>query len=485
MSDRLEELYPKIYDLVGYAVRKGWVGRRRLQQEWGLTRAEAEEVLDRVRNPAVDKDTLVLLDELNDHEYDEDRDRYRFEGVDQFDEDVSFELEGEKVRRMKKDYTIRGYKIKETAIKHGLPQFVFDQIRRHMEWTHDSVPATEEEIRREETEEIAERMAMEVRKEEVRSQIDKKKRRQLRKDAKKYRHLEETILEEFYDILSDKQIPEPPTVTLPKGSKVGEPHCLVLPMFDLHYGKQGIIRPDGTSYNRGEAERHLIDKTQELIDDVQHRNVEEVLLVVGSDHFHVDGHHGATTGGRNNDGTFQDLDGLPVQILDEGCDLTLQQINMLRQLDTVKRIRIVMVPGNHDRILSFALIKFLEAALTGEKGIEVIKNYNSRWYGTYGNTLMGFDHGDGIRKKEVSNIVMSEARHLMSATRETVFFGGHLHHEVKLDMGGLTYYQIASLSDSDRWHEKKGYTGSRRQMTAFLMGRTRGMHLHINLPVFV
>lgn len=484
MSDRAEELYSRIYDLVGFAVRQGWVGRRRLQREWGLTRTEAEDVIDRIRNPEIDPDSVILLDQIDDHQYQKEDDQYRFEGVDPFDEEEVFFLDGATVRQMKKDYTIKGYKIKETAVKHGLDPDVFDQIRRHMDWTHDSVPATDEVIREEKSQEIAEKLALEVKKSEIRSKIEKEKMRSLRKDARKYRRLEETLLDEFYDVLSDKEMPTPPTVQTSQNT-VGEPHCLVLPMFDLHYGKQGIIRPDGTSYNRGEAEQNVITKTQELIDDVSHRNVEEVLLVVGSDHFHVDNHHGGTTGSSANNSTLQDMDGLPAQILDEGCDLTLQQINMLRQLDTVKRIRIVLIPGNHDRILSFALIKFIEAALSGEQGVEVIKNYNSRWYGTYGETLMGFDHGDGIKKRDISNIVMAEARQHMSNTRETLFFGGHLHHEVKLDMGGLTYYQIASLSGADRWHEINGYTGARRQMTAFMIGETRGMHLHINLPVFV
>lgn len=483
--DDLDDLYHRLHDLpLALAIEEGWVGRRRLQRKWGLTRSEAEELLDRVRNPVVSPADVILIDTIDEHVYDEDQDLYRFEGEDQFGGETSFDVPGDKLSHMKKDYTIGGYTIKEVAVKHGFDEYVFDQIRRHLEWTHGSVPVTDEELKRDTPDEVAERMALEVRKAETRSKIEKAKRRDLRRDAEKWRNLDHTLLEEFLDLLEAKEIKEPPAVQIPSESvQSAEPHMLILPVFDLHYGKRGIVRPDGTSYNRKEAGNRLMQKTQELIDDIVPLNIDKIVLAFGSDHFHIDNYHGATTGRGNNDGTFQDLDGLPAQILDEGCDLMLDHINMLRQLDV--EIDAIMIPGNHDRLLSFALLKFLEGIFQNAQDVNVIKNFNSRYYDTYGKTLYGFDHGDGIKKKDIPSLVASEARNLMSNTTESVFFTGHLHHEIKIDLGSVTAYQLASLSGADRWHEVNGYVAARKQMTAFAVGRDRGMHYQINLPVFV
>lgn len=476
-----DSTYRKIKDLYGYAIAQQHVGRRVLMREFDISRREAEEVLDAIRDPSIDPDDVLVVDTVEDYEYDEEADRYIFSGKDPFDEAIRFEEDGAVIRTMKRDYCMKGYKIKETALKAGYDPAVFTEIKKVFEWTHDSIPATEEELRDEKAEDVAKRLAMEQKKSDARKQLEKAKKRTLRKDARKWRKFDEVILQHAKDVLnSDFNPPNVQRIFEPDHSE--PPAAVVVPSFDIHFGKQGLINPKGGYYDRGEAEDRVIESTRQLLKDATKYNIEKVYFAFGSDFFHIDNYNGATSGDQHRKAKMQDIDGLPEQIYDEGCELMRKHLDMLRQIAPVDAF---MIPGNHDRLLSVTLMKYLEALYEKADDVTVDGSIATRKYRSYGRTLMGFDHGDGIKDRDIESLVLTEARDKVSETEETVFMMGHYHHEYKKDLGGATAYGLGSPSGDDRWHDKEGLTAARRQMTSFIINKERGMHAHLNYPIIL
>ncbi|MCS3661814.1 hypothetical protein [Salinibacter ruber] len=472
--------FRKIKDLYGYPIYKGHVGRRVLMREFDLSRTEAEEVLEAIREPSVDPEAVVVIDSIDEVEYDAEKGRYVFHGEDPFGEPTSVTKPEEDVQSMKKDYTMRGYTQKETAINNGLDPVIFTEIRKAMDWTHDSVPATEEELKDQSAEEAAERLALEQKKSETRKEIEKVKNREIRKDAENWRKFDQVVLKKLCEkIPSDAVAPQAKRIYSPDQDK--DLKAAVVPSFDIHYGKQGIlnIHDDLDPFGRKDAEQRLIESTERLIEDLTRFNTEKIYLAFGSDFFHVDNHGGTTTGRSVNEGTVQDMDGTPEQIFTDGCDLMRVHVDMLRQIAPIDGF---VVPGNHDRMLSIALMKYMEGVFENATDIQIDGDVRSRKYRSYGETLMGFDHGDGLRSGDIKSVLLDEARDMMAGTSETVFFTGHKHHEVKEDLGGVTTYQVGSPSGDDRYHDINAYVAAREQSTAFLLDKERGMHAHLNYP---
>lgn len=340
-------------------------------------------------------------------------------------------------------------------------------------WTHDKEPFTNEELITRDVDDMADDAVQQLRL-KVFNSYQKKVWQATITDAKKWNHFEQSVLlplsEQIKQTLSDYK---PPMLTLPKSD---EPYALVVAPFDLHFGKYGWMDETGQGYSRSEARDLLMDKTNELAKYVAKLGRPELVVVAsGSDWFHIDNQWNTTTRG-----TPQDTDGTPSQILMEGCQLAYDHIEMLRQLAPIKYLN---VPGNHDYNNAISMMMFLLGKYTGAKDVEIIQSPQKRQYVGYGNSLLGFGHGDCVAPKDMMSAMVKEAKDLFTHSEFQYFFSGHLHHEIAREIGGLTHYQLKSLSGLDRYHSKHGYITSGRALQSFVVSRTSGVTLQINCNV--
>lgn len=205
-----------------------------------------------------------------------------------------------------------------------------------------------------------------------------------RKYAEKYQKFEYEVLNEFKDIISEAEL----TVTKLEMSENEHDYSLVVSPTDFHWGKFGWVDEVGEKYDFEEAKTRLMEKTSELISRLPSRP-EQIILATGSDWFHVDNDQGTTT-----KGTPQDMCGSPAQILMTGCQMAREHIDLLRQVAPVK---VVFMPGNHDRMSAIALMMYLSAVYENVYDCEVVVSPSTRQYVEYGNNLIGFIHGDGAK----------------------------------------------------------------------------------------
>jgi hypothetical protein len=97
----------------------------------------------------------------------------------------------------------------------------------------------------------------------------------------------------------------------------------------------------------------------------------------------------------------------------------------------------------------------------------------------YGNTLLGFTHGDETKLVDLPLLMATETPKLWSTATHKAFFTGHLHHEMLKDHKGVKIYQMPSLAGTDRWHHKKGYVGSVKGLAGYLVHKEKGVRVTV------
>jgi hypothetical protein len=377
-------------------------------------------------------------------------------------------LSGTKFRSMKKAYSNwKGTEatVNEICRQFAIPRDQFVELKTVHGWTHDQEPFTKEEMLSREVEDLA-TDAFQQRRQAVWENFAQKKWKQTKVDAERWNNLEQNFilpLQEQVSLLVPEYKPQPVAI-----KKARNPFAVMTSCGELHYGGAGWIMETGEEYSRAEAANRLHRVRGEMLEEVADKGrPEKIFYAVGNDFLTVDTDQGTTT-----KGTPQEMDGTAAQILSEGLDLAIRDIDALRAISPV---HILPSPGNHNRLLTTALIKFIQAWYKGDKDVEVEFSARSRSYCAYGDTLIGVGHGDGaLKPKDFMATMAKEAAELWAKTRHRAFFTGHLHSEVVRELIGGTHYQMPSLRGRDRYHERQAYLAE-SALASYLIDKQRGV----------
>jgi hypothetical protein len=373
-------------------------------------------------------------------------------------------LPGTVVRDMVRGYSNlgEGGSLQEVARAASLPRGWVVQIMRALEVTHDGLPFTQEELKsREHADLEAEGLA--VKGANLYRSLERASWTRVQEEAKQWRELETSILRRF-PIGVGRSV-EPLRLGWVGDRRFG----VVLSPTDFHWGKWGAVEEGTKEYSRRVARERLRESTAQCLAGVMcHGQPERIFVGVGSDYFHVDNEAGTTSGG-----TPQDRDGNPLDIIETGCEMMIEYVDMLR---AVAPVELVLMAGNHDHLLGYCLLLYLSAYYREVEGVTVRRSASPRQYVEYGSTLLTFVHGDAVHKTgDIARLAAVEARELWGRTEHRVALTGHLHYEKMEDDRGFVRYQMPSLSGTDRWHTRHGYVGSRVLLSAVLIDREAGV----------
>lgn len=238
-------------------------------------------------------------------------------------------------------------------------------------------------------------------------------------------------------------------------------YTLVAPLGDVHVGKRaghhGIVQ----------TRDDLMASTCTLVDRVARYGAPDRIIVgLLGDILHIDTDAGTTTRG-----TPQDVDADPSEIVFAGMDMMIDTIDLWRTLGPVE---VVCVPGNHDRVLSAAMVKSLSLYYRGVEDVDVHCDARDRQYVGDASNLYCFHHGDGPKARDLPVIMMSEVPEMVGATTHRYVFSGHLHHVHEHDVG-VHILQVPSIAHADRWHTRNGYVTATRATKAFLFDAREGL----------
>ena len=350
--------------------------------------------------------------------------------------------------------------INEIARSFKLPRNWIIKYLKVNQITHDVEPFSKEEIMSRSDDDLVEE-ALQIRRAALYTKLEREKWKDIKKDAEKWRNLEDSVLRHISDALSNR--PDP-VLYEDSDLESGDEFAVVVGLSDLHFGKYGSYHESGELYNKNVSAERLFSSTRDALGRLLHFGTPDLFVVpIGSDFFHADTQANTTTSG-----TPQDTDGNIADMFVEGCFLMESWIDML---SGISKVKLVLMPGNHDRLLGLSLLMYLDALYRDSDIVDVVRDRRSRTYLDYGQNLIGFSHGDGVGKtKDLAALMSTEASHHWATCAHKVIYTGHLHSEkVEVDSYyGVTRRQLPCLSGTDRWHELKGYVGHKKSLPMYI-----------------
>lgn len=242
---------------------------------------------------------------------------------------------------------------------------------------------------------------------------------------------------------------------------------------DHHFGKLAWSPEVLENYDLDIARKRYLDAMNDLLYGVKELPVEEILMVVGNDHFHVNNADGTTARG-----TSQDVDGRWQKVFRTGKLATVDAIEMARGIAPVN---VMIIPGNHDPEWCFFLGEVLAERYRQADDVQVDNRPLWRKYKHYGASLIGFTHGD---KEKMADLPLTMAREMKKQWAEATFYEVHIGHvhkrsERKFVAGdtwnGVTVRQLPSLCGTDSYHHTHGYTGGIKSSDAYLWHKSNGL----------
>jgi hypothetical protein len=249
-------------------------------------------------------------------------------------------------------------------------------------------------------------------------------------------------------------------------------HMLEVSLFDAHFGKLCWEQETGTDYDTAIADRYFLNAVDDLLADNGDLSLEKILFPVGQDFFNVDNLRRETTSG-----TPQDVDDRYHRVFAKGFAAVVAAIERCRKMAPVE---IVFIEGNHDTLAGWHLAFSIAQLYKDAKDITVDYGPQSRKYRKYGKTLLGFTHGDGEKPSDRTTLMAREASEHWHGCDFYEWHTGHFHAEKKLqqagtETNGIVERVLPSLSGTDRWHAKKGFSLNRQAAMAFAYHKENGM----------
>jgi hypothetical protein len=253
-------------------------------------------------------------------------------------------------------------------------------------------------------------------------------------------------------------------------------HLWELCKMDLHVGKLAWAPEAGADYDVDVAERVSVEATEDLIAQVAHREIEQILYPIGNDLLQIDKLDSTTTGG-----TPQDTDTRFAKMFARAESLMRHD---LERLSAIAPVVGVVVPGNHDRQSAFTLGRVLHAWFHGNDRVRIDVGPKLRKYHRYGVNLIGYTHGSEEKPADLPLIMAQECPKDWAETRFREWHIGHLHKmkETRYTAGdsfnGVRVRIIPSLCAADAWHAMRGYVGEIRSAEAYLWNKRTGYSGH-------
>lgn len=204
-----------------------------------------------------------------------------------------------------------------------------------------------------------------------------------------------------------------------------------------------------------------------LLDRVKEHRFERILFVLGNDLLNSDNLENQTTFG-----TTQTTDGRYQKTFSTVRDLTIDGIETLRSIAPVK---VLMVPGNHDRLSVWHLGDSLECWFHGYKDVEIDNKPLYRKYFRFGNVMLMFTHGDKSARTGLPLLMATEQSEMFGQTKYREIHTGHTHRSEMKETNGVRVRVLPSLCHPDDWHYDNGFVGNIRSAEAYVWNKDEGL----------
>jgi len=250
------------------------------------------------------------------------------------------------------------------------------------------------------------------------------------------------------------------------GNKTKSNESLVIPLYDLHFGRLPDTE-EFTYYDIQEEKNKVLNHVEKYIDKFGKRTFKDIYLVVGQDFL-----NSSFTGFTSSQSHLQSNAVDFKTMFRAGSELLVDIINMFGNLGTT--VNVVGSLGNHDISEESALFMLLSAYYRNEKNVIIDDSLAPRKYYKIGNSCVGFGHLDKEGKRAFG-LMQVEAKDLWAETKTHIFIAGHLHHFHVENENGVELYRIPAICPPDKWTRENGYVMNEPKTMCFIFDDENGL----------
>lgn len=138
-----------------------------------------------------------------------------------------------------------------------------------------------------------------------------------------------------------------------------------------------------------------------------------------------------------------------------------------------KRVRVCILPGNHDNTIYLAVMFALAERYRDDPRVTVHKQPSEFFLHEFGKVMIAAHHGDKAKADRIVHFVADEFAESWGRTKHRFLFTGHLHHAKIQDIGGMKWEQLRAVTERDAFSVSHAYT-ARAQLSAITYHRDRG-----------
>lgn len=234
---------------------------------------------------------------------------------------------------------------------------------------------------------------------------------------------------------------------------------------DLHVGLLAWREETGADFDLNIIEQRFKESIADIIHRCRGRKFKLIRFITIGDILHIDNENQTTT-----KGTFQQADGRIAKIFDRAADLLLYALNTLLELKTP--IEYVYLSGNHDRNTGYFLAHTTRNAFKKNSNIEFDISPNPLKVKIYGNSLVGYCHGD-MPEKNIGTWLIKSFRKEYGQTQYAEIHSGHLHSDIVKEVNGIKVIRSSTLCESSYWEHQQGYK-SERALICYVWNESAG-----------
>lgn len=373
--------------------------------------------------------------------------------------------------------------ISAIAVKHKIPQYILRRILNAVEFTHDSLPVTNELIEEEDDDTKVIDDLMSIRQFGIYEKFTKRTWKDVQDKANKWVQFENGIYNPIIDTISTFTLPSYTpedagvldNVLNPKDQAEAwcKKECFMITLSDIHFGafadKNNLFNAD---------EDWTIEKTKEAIrnymfqisSDLSERRYcpEDCTIVSLGDLLH--GLNGFTDKGTLLETQVKGITQFRVAL--ESLAYFFQHISRLWKTSTGK-IRVKAVGGNHEAIGDYCLM-FALSKMFPNIDFDIA---SSRWHVfTQYDSLFVIEHGASSKYKSkvpksdigkenyIQKLILDKLDTLDRSIKFKYFMMGDLHHYSQKEMSSFEFIQVPTIVKDDEYADALNLRSRPRQL---------------------
>ena len=295
---------------------------------------------------------------------------------------------------------------------------------------------------------------------------------------RKVNHIQEGIKDLFKN-LDDIQLNFTVNPSIVKSDFAGE-----IALYDAHFGKLGWHKETMMgNWDTEICKKAYLEGCEKGLAHLVPYNPAKIFFIFGNDFMHFENNNAKTPMGNHD----LDVDARLPKVVRSAMQAVIEAINMCR---SVAPVDVKWIPGNHDLHVSYFLSLMLEAYYKNDKFVNIDNSESSKKAELWGNLLVGWLHDASGRKENASiNLLPQLWPKLWGQSIFRELHTGHKHKKAEMKtrptdtVGGTIIRQIPSLSSIDYWHSDNIFVDAVPAGESLLWSKDNGVVGHFTVNI--